>query len=215
MHYLLSLALVFSLGPLVQIAVALWGSPVKTLRFPWSGLALGLALAIVWHLLDLGHVRSGAGSNDTLALAMSLGGLIIAVITGLTVTAAWRAIDESNRAAAAVSTLSKALDERLARTEFETLRAAAYIEAVQRHRELSNLNEFPDRVRLRTEIIPLFTSSDPTTIIERIREVEANPAIATEIGPLGRQLLQTLTTRSDVSDDQRITLHRTLTQLPA
>lgn len=214
MSYLLSLALVFALGPLVQIAVALWSAPVSALRLPWSGFALGLALAIVWHLLDLGHVRTSSGPNDTLSLAMSLVGLVIAVVTGLTVTAAWRAIDESNRAAAVVATLSSALDDRLARTEFEAQRVAAYIEAVQRHRELSNLNQFPDRVRLRTEIIPLFTTSDATTIIDRVREVEANPAIATEIGPLGRQLLKTLAARGDINDEQRLVLNRTLVQLP-
>lgn len=209
-HVLTFLAL-FALGPLVELGIKQWGRR-SALAFPWSGTALGLVLAIVGSLIRAGSDATSRSNGDGAQFAMSLLGLVISVVTGLTVAAAWRAIDDARHAAEIAEKSATVVDQRLREVEFQTRRVAAYTEALERLRRLGERTECRNQRILRAEVVSLFKRDTVDELAATAEDLVSNEDIGREIGPEGFRYIEFLLSRFEFSKPARRALYQLLSE---
>jgi hypothetical protein len=190
-HILLFFAL-FAIGPLIEAATRLWRVDDPRPFVPWSGIALGLVFGIGGIIVRLSGPDSAgaAGGSDNHSFALSLLGLVISVVTGLTVASAWRAIDDAGKAAKMVKDSGTAIEKDMLDFGFHFRRMAAYLEARDRAREFVDRDDCRDRGILRGEVISLFVHDETDGLVRAIENRITRLEIAREIGPEGVRFLE-------------------------
>jgi hypothetical protein len=211
--------LLFLIGPLIEVLVrtTLGFKRSRSLNITAAGISLGacaVMVLIIYRLsVDINLFPAQAhGSNqgaDPLAafsLVLGLVGAILTVLTGLSVAAAWRAVDESNRALVRIEDIIAESNK----ASLSIVRLAAYIEAVDR---ASAARVFPDKHQQalhRNEIAKAFGQNNPVDVLNYFEDLLSQRDLLEEIGVQGIHYLETIFTDQQLESRQRRTLHTLL-----
>lgn len=217
--FLTLVLLLFLIGPLVEVLVrtTIGFRHSPSLKITAAGLSLGACavliliiyrLSVDMNLFSTQTQGSNQGADPLVAFSLILGlvGVILTVLTGLSVAAAWRAVDESNRALVRIEDIIAESNK----ASLSIVRLAAYIEAVDR---ASAARVFPDRHQQalhRNEIAKAFGQSNPVDVLNSFEDLLSQPNMLKEIGVQGIHYLETIFTDQQLDPRQRRTLHTLL-----
>lgn len=205
----------FAIGPLSEIVLRAARPRQRGDGLPVAGLAGGLLLALmawlfkVWLLHPMAQAAGSAtGGTDAMGaynLVMSIIGFVISVLTGLAVAAAWRAVDEANRATETVRKLTS--DH-----EFDLRRIAAYAEAVHNSLRARSVPELEHRWQPLAELVALFSLQTPREIAEKAAVFVVNGKVFSGMGPEGVALFSVVSQHPTVRRDLQLVAHRAIAQ---
>jgi len=160
------------------------------------GLAFGLMLALSFAVFSLwgGAPAAGAGgaSTDSLTLfSMMIGaiGVVITVLTGLSLTTAWRAIDDAGRALRETGTLMRQVDAKIlgaTKLGSEFQRLAALVEASNALNKVKGVADEREAELACQQVLDAFTQVDEARTLAVLGDMAGNASILLEMGPLAR-----------------------------
>jgi hypothetical protein len=159
-------------------------------------------------LMPKGGAKGEAGPD-----LISLLGLIVTVITGVTVVLAFRALDDAKKAQDAVRDARNVLDNRISLTNLSLLRLEAYVEAEDRLRQAQQVPNMRRLQLLRVELVPVFIAGDVAAVLSKVKPFVSRPEILWEIGPAGRRFFEALESDPTLSGTNRKTLRRIMHHL--
>jgi hypothetical protein len=173
-------------------------------------LAFLLFIALV-AVRSLGITLAGQGTHappvpDLLSVVLAVSGVILTLVMGLSVVAAWRALDEAQKAKEQALDANRLISNRT----LELARLAACIEADDRARQAQEIPGMRRSALLRVELVRLFLKSDVTDLLVFARVLLSRQEIFPEVGPEGLRFFEALEAREDLSRDNRRVLRQIL-----
>jgi len=177
--------------------------------FSMRGFAFGLTLALSFAVFWLwGFVGSPAGgtdgsSADSLTLfSIMIGaiGVVISVLTGISLTTAWRAIDDAGRALRETNDLMRQIDTKVlgaAKLGLEFQRLAALVEASNALNKVKGVGDERETEFSCQQLLDAFAEPDEPRTLAALGDIAGNPSILREMGSLGRAWLAVVATEGE------------------
>lgn len=217
---LVFLTLLLMLGPLIEMLVrTVFPSRMGSHQISRTGFALGAVLVIIAILYKLfadlhpSQTSSPVGSTQALADVLTIFSAILGVIavvltilTGLSITGAWRAIDDAEKALKKTEQLIHD-NEKMA---MDSMRLAAYVEAIDRLGSLRGVPHKQLELAFRAELASAFGRKDLAAVLDYLGDIKSNTDLICEIGDQGVRFLEAAASAQSLSLRQKSALHAVL-----
>jgi len=173
-------------------------SKKRATNFGFFMVFLTAVLLLTKHLLWAANSNAGAPAVDSLtmfSLIIGIIGVIITVLTGLSLTTAWRAIDQASEALSSTKGLLVEIDQKSSsanKISSEFKRLAAFVEASDRLRKVEGVLEEQLIAEYRAEIVSVFSRPDTNSTLGSIRDISSNKTMLLELGPLALEWLESV-----------------------
>jgi hypothetical protein len=214
------LTLLFLLGPLLELIFRRTlprggGGRLVSLTGVCLGGLFVLTVLLYRLALDLGGPQqsvSAGGNSQGLAdiltvfsLVVGLIGVVLTILTGLSITAAWRAMDDADRALKKTEGMIRDAEE----VATDILRLAAYVEAVDRLGAARTLTHKRRDMLYRAELAAALGRKDSSAVLDYLADVLSNQDLINQIGDQGVRFLEAIEI-GPLSLKRRRTLHAVL-----